>query len=477
MTVNRRDFLRRAASVSAAALATSTLSESRPQAQTVDLLPTPENSGIEHIVVVMMENRSFDHLLGWMPNANGRQSGLSYPDNNGNLQPTQHLDYYVGCSHPDPDHSYAGGRSEVNGGAMNGWLRTSTNDSFSIGYYEEADLPLFATLARNFTTCSNYFASILSSTYPNRVFQHAAQTDRLSNTLDLSSLPTIWDNLQAANVSCKYYFSNVPFLALWGTKYLGISALYAQFLLDAAAGNLPAVSFVDPWFTILDDGTGNDDHPHADLRKGEIFLSQIVTALASNPAWANTVLVINRDEWGGFFDHVPPPRVIAPNAVDTDLVNGQALLGCRVPTLIVSPFTRGNPAKPRINSLLFDHTSVLKLIEWRWGLQPLTSRDASDEIANLALALNFSSIDTSLPDLPVIAEPPLDPCFVDDIFESFDQTTGKPTVNTAQAMAHAQQRHAIGADEEVYDFYLMLKSDRVKGWPLPQGITGITDQK
>jgi phospholipase C len=472
MTVNRRDFLRRAASVSAAALATS-IPESRLQAQTIDLLPTPENSGIEHIVVVMMENRSFDHLLGWMPNANGRQAGLSYPDNNGNLQPTQHLDYYVGCSHPDPDHSYAGGRSEVNGGAMNGWLRTSTNDSFCIGYYEEADIPLFGTLARNFTTCSNYFASILSSTFPNRVFQHAAQTDRLSNTLDISSLPTIWDNLQAANISCQYYFSNVPFLALWGTKYLGISALYAQFLADAAAGALPAVSFVDPWFTILDDGTGNDDHPHADLRKGEIFLSQIVTALASNPAWANTVLVINRDEWGGFFDHVPPPRVIAPNAVDTDLVNGNALLGCRVPTIIVSPFTRGNPAKPTINSLLFDHTSVLKLIEWRWGLPPLTARDASDEIANLALALNFSSIDTSLPVLPVIAEPPLDPCFFDDIFESLDQTTGKPVVNDAHAMAVSQQRHATGADEEVYDFYLMLKSDRVKGWTLPAGITGL----
>jgi phospholipase C len=476
MSVNRRDFLRRAASVSAAAVAATTaVPRSEQQVHAAqELLPSPAASGIEHIVVVMMENRSFDHMLGWMPNANGRQAGLSYPDNNGNLQPTQRLDYYVGCSHPDPDHSYAGGRSEVNNGAMNGWLRTSSNDSFSIGYYEEADLPLFGTLARNFTTCSNYFASILSSTYPNRVFQHAAQTDRLSNTLDISSLPTIWDNLQSAGVSSKYYFSNVPFLALWGTKYLGISALYADFLADAAAGNLPAVSFVDPWFTILDDGTGNDDHPHADLRKGEIFLREIITALSSNPAWTNTVLVINRDEWGGFFDHVAPPRVIAPNNVDTDLVDGKALLGCRVPTVIVSPFTRGNPAKPTINSLLYDHTSVLKLIEWRWNIPPLTSRDASDEIANLALALNFSSIDTSIPELPVIAEPPLDPCTLDDIFESFDTTTGKPVVNTQRAMTVSQQRHATGADEEVYDFYLLLKSDRVKGWPIPPGITGVS---
>jgi phospholipase C len=475
MSVNRRDFLRRAASASAAALATaSSISSEKPQALAFsELLPNPASSNIEHVVVVMMENRSFDHMLGWMPNANGRQSGLSYPDNNGNLQPTQHLNYYVGCSHPDPDHSYAGGRSEVNNGSMNGWLRTSTNDSFCIGYYEEADIPLFGTLARNYTTCSNYFASILSSTFPNRVFQHAAQTDRLSNTLDISTLPTIWDRLQDAGVSSKYYYSNVPFLALWGTKYLDISALYADFLLDAATGNLPAVSFVDPWFTILDDGLGNDDHPHADLRKGEIFLREIVTALAASPAWKNTVLVINRDEWGGFFDHVAPPRAIAPNNVDTDLVDGKALLGCRVPTLIVSPFTAGNPAKPRINALTYDHTSVLKLIEWRWGLAPLTSRDASTDIANLALALNFSSSDTTVPALPVIAEPPLDPCTLDDIFESLDTTTGKPIVNAERATAVSAQSHATGADEEVYDFYLLLKSDRVNGWQLPPGITGL----
>jgi phospholipase C len=470
MSVNRRSFLRSAASISAAAIA-STIPESKPHAQTLSAaLPNPESSGIEHIVVVMMENRSFDHLLGWMPNANGRQAGLSYPDNNGNLQPTQRLTYYVGCSHPDPDHSYAGGRSEYDGGKMDGWLRTSTNDSFCIGYYEQADLPLFGTLALNYTTLCNYFPSILSSTFPNRVFQHAAQTDRLSNTLDISTLPTIWDNLQAAGVSCRYYYSNVPFLALWGLKYVGISALYEQFALDVAAGTLPAVTFVDPWFTILDDGLGNDDHPHADLRKGEIFLSQIVNTLASSPLWNNTVVVINRDEWGGFFDHVVPPRVIAPNNVDTDLVNGQALLGCRVPTIIVSPFARGNPAKPAINSLLYDHTSVLKMIEWRWNLQPLTARDASDEIANLASALNFSSPDASLPELPVIPEPPTQSCTLDDILQSLD-ASGTPTaINQDAATQVAKQVSATGVDNETYDFYLLLKSQNTQGWPLPANL-------
>jgi len=463
LSVNRREFLRGAASVSAAALA-STVSCSKVQINP-GVLPSPELSGIEHVVVVMMENRSFDHMLGWLPNANGRQAGLTYLDNNGNPQPTERLDFYVGCSHPDPNHTYAGGRTEIDGGKMDGWLRTGANDSFSIGYYEEADLPLFAALARNFTTLDNYFSSTLTSTTPNRIFQHAAQTDRLSNTNDLCTLPTIWDRLQAARVSCRYYYSNVPVLSFWGTKYQGISSLYEQFAVDMASGGLPAVSFVDPAFTLLDDGTGADDHPHADMRKGEVFLRNVITTLAASPHWKSTVLVINRDEWGGFFDHVAPPRVIAPNAVDTDLVDGKALLGCRVPTLIVSPFARGNPASPRINSLLYDHTSVLKLIEWRWGLEPLTARDASDEVANLASALNFSVQDTSVPALPVIAEPPVESCTSSII--SGSRGTRGTVIDSAKAIELARTENSKGLGNESYDFYLLLKSERMAGWPLP----------
>jgi phospholipase C len=465
MSVNRREFLRGAAGVSAAAL-TSTVSCSRVQIDPGDAaLPSPELSGIEHVVVVMMENRSFDHMLGWLPNANGRQAGLSYLDNKGKPQPTQRLDFYVGCSHPDPVHTYAGGRTGIDGGKMDGWLLAGSNDSFSIGYYEEADLPLFATLARNFTTLDNYFSSILTSTTPNRIFQHAAQTDRLSNTSDPCTLPTIWDRLQAAGVSCRYYYSNVPMLSLWGTKYLGISSLYEQFAADAASGGLPAVSFVDPAFTLLDDGTGADDHPHADMRNGENFLRNVVTTLAASPNWKNTVLVINRDEWGGFFDHVAPPRVIAANTVDTDLVDGNALLGCRVPTLIVSPFARGNPASPRVNSLLYDHTSVLKLIEWRWGLEPLTPRDASDEVGNLASALNFIVQDASLPALPVIAQPSLESCTSSIISGSRDAAAG--VIDGAKAIEVAKAENSKGVGNESYDFYVLLKSERMAGWPLP----------
>jgi len=435
MSVNRREFLLRAAGVaSAAALA----GQSSIVCGQTDSLPDPADSGIEHIVVVMMENRSFDHLLGWLPGANGQQAGLAYLDHKGEAHPTYRLTTFVGCSHPDPDHSYAGGRSEYDDGKMDGWLRTTTNDTFSIGYYEEADLPFFSALARNYTTLDNYFASILGPTFPNRVFQHAAQTDRLSNTIDLSTLPTIWDNLAAAGVSRRYYYSNVPLLGLWGAKYVGISALYKDFLADAAAGTLPSVSFLDPRFTILDDGLGNDDHPHADVRAGEAFLGQIYKAVTSGPGWKNTVLIINRDEWGGFYDTVPPPRVMAANDVDTDLVNGNALLGCRVPVVVVSPFSAGNPATPRIHSALYDHTSVLKLIEWRYNLPPLTPRDASNQIANLALALNFQAAYTPPPALPTVKPPFPTPC---GLFELGSEV-----------------------DNESHDFFKLLLSDLVSAW-------------
>jgi phospholipase C len=217
-----------------------------------------------------------------------------------------------------------------------------------------------------------------------------------------------------------------------------MSALFTDFLVDAATGNLPAVSFLDPRFTILDDGGGNDDHPHADLRAGEAFLGQVYNAVTQGPGWKNTVLIINRDEWGGFFDTVTPPRVIAPNDVDTDLVNGRALLGFRVPTVVVSPFTQGNTATPRINSGLYDHTSVLKLIEWRYNLPPLTKRDASDEVGNLASALNFAAPNYTVPSLPMVPAPIPTPC---GLFELGSQV-----------------------DNESYDFFKLLVSDLMEDW-------------
>src|SRR5205085_11411080 len=210
--------------------------------------------------------------------------------------------------------------------AMNGFLLAGMNDAYAIGYYEEATRPFFNSLALEYTTFDRFFAPILAETYPNRIFMHAAQTDRLENTLDLSTLPTIWDRLGERGINAQYYFSDVPFLLLWGLKYLPISTPIEAFFADAASGNLPAVSFVDPRFVGEAEGISGDDHPHADIRSGDAFLAEAFHAVASGPDWGTTVFIVTYDEWGGFFDHVAPPRAAAPNTVDPDLVNGKALL-------------------------------------------------------------------------------------------------------------------------------------------------------
>ncbi len=409
MPLGRRDFLRAIAAASGAIALEPVGANRRAQARLA--LPSPDASGIEHIVVVMMENRSFDHLLGWLPGADGRQAGLEYADRDGALHSTQALGAdHTGCLHPDPDHSWEGGRAQYNDGTMDGFLRSGENDQFAIGYYGEPERPGLAALARQYTTCDRYFCSFLGPTFPNRLFLHAAQTDRIDNRIALTRARPIWDRLAAAGVSARYYFSNVPFVALWGTRYLPISRAYPQFLADAAAGTLPAVSFVDPRFTLGDDGTGNDDHPHADIGAGDAFIARTFEAVARAPSWPHTVFVVTYDEWGGFFDHVTPPRAAAANRADPDIRFGQTLLGFRVPTIVASPFTRGSPDHPRIDSRVFDHTSILKLIEWRWRLQPLTRRDGGWSVRNLVRTLDFEHPNADVPDLPDVTPPPPAPC-------------------------------------------------------------------
>jgi len=359
-------------------------------------LPEPGDSGIEHIVVVMMENRSFDHYLGWLPQADGQQAGLTYLDGAGVPHSTSPLaPDYQGCGHPDPDHSYEGGRIEFNDGACDGWLRAGENDEFSIGYYTQEDLAFLGQSAPYWTTCDRYFSALMAETFPNRVYQMAAQTDRLDNSVAICALPTIWDRLAERGVESRYYFSDVPFLALWGAKYLPISRTLPAFLAACATGRLPQVSFVDPRFADGGAGTPNDDHPHADIRDGQAFLNQIYTAVAKSPAWRRTVLIINYDEWGGFFDHVPPTMAAVPPA--DQAVGNDGLRGFRVPCIVASPFAR----RAFVASTEFDHTSILKFIEWRWGLEPLTVRDA--EANNLAEVLDFNA---RAPRPPLFTVPP-----------------------------------------------------------------------
>jgi phospholipase C len=361
--------------------------------------PTPGIANIEHVVVVMMENRSFDHFLGWVPGAGGRQAGLSYVDNAGIRHATHALaPDYQGCGHPDPDHSYEGGRLEFDNGACDGWLRAGSNDSYAIGYYRKKDLAFLGQAVPQWTTFARYFAAIMAETYPNRIYQHAGQTDRIHNTTALCSLPTIWDRLAAAGLSGRYYYGDIPFLALWGAKYQPISRHVGDFFVDCATGNLPSVSYVDPRFEDETSGTSGDDHPHADIRNGEEFMASIYQAVTSSPNWSKTVLVFNYDEWGGFYDHVPPPTAPIPPS-DRAAGNRDGRLGFRVPCLVVSPWARrGHVGQP-----VYNHTSILRMIESRWSLAPLSVRDRAAN--NLADVLDFSVTNLHAPQYTVPAGP------------------------------------------------------------------------
>jgi phospholipase C len=364
---------------------------------------TSPGPAFDHVVVVMMENRSFDHFLGWLPGADGRQAGLTYYDAAGVAHATHPLaPDYQGCAHPDPDHSYGGGRTEYDGGACDGWLRAGQNDEYAIGYYVQSDLAFFGQAAPQWTTFSRYFPAILAETYPNRIYQHAGQTDRLKNGPAQCTLPTIWDTLADAGLTGRYYFSDVPFLALWGAKYVPIGRQVASFYADCAAGTLPNVAFVDPRFNDENSGTSGDDHPHADVRNGEAFMASIYSAVTTSPNWPRTALIFNFDEWGGFYDHVPPPTAAIPPATRAaGDVDGRR--GFRVPCVLVSPYAR----RGRVSLRVYDHTSILRMIEERWSLPALTIRDRT---ANSIGAELSASPDFSAPAYDVPAGPFGGPC-------------------------------------------------------------------
>ena len=444
MSPTRRDFLRGAASLAGASVLGASgraLADVGTPGRLAKSLASilPGKFGVDHVVVVMMENRSFDHFLGWLPGANGigvspdgqildaeRYGKFTYADISGGRHSIYHTELLNACGQLDQDHGYVGGRVQWDNGRMDGFLKDTNNTTYALSYYLAAQRPFMSELVLNYTTCDNYFCSYLGPTWPNRFFQHSAQTDRLEDStapdgsplqVFPSTLPAIWDQLnQPGGPTGRYYFSDLPFLAFWGQKYLGVAGLFPEFLLDCAAGTLPNVSIVDPRFEDEGSGTSGDDHPLSDLRAGDAFLSEVYHAVANGPGWERTVLVINYDEWGGFFDHVAPPLVAPGNQyIDTNDVvrapNGQivqVLGGFRVPCVIASPFTRGDPDRPRVVSTMFDHASILALIESNWALQPMTPRDASipasgestRSLSNLLSALDLAHPSASVPDLP-----------------------------------------------------------------------------
>jgi phospholipase C len=385
------------------------------------------SKGVEHVVVLMMENRSFDHFLSWLPDADGRHD-MTYLSTDGNVYPNYPLaPDFQGCGYSDPDHSWEGWLVQHNFGKMDGFLQRPTApennpgvtlaaaNTFPIGYYTNRhhdgrrkavpDLPVIGALAEHYTVLDRYFCSFAGETFPNRFYQHAARTDRDHNLTTISKLPTIWDHLSPIPntqgvPTGGYFFRDLPFLALWGLQYfpfwhpfaagdtdaLGIPVTTLPFLDTVAQGLLPNVSFVDPAFDTESNGTSADDHPLGDIRLGERYIADVYHALADAGYLDTTVLMVTFDEWGGFFDHVPPPKVIDDtNPADVDhtgdgttptdgqLIPDYTQLGFRVPAIVVS-----NLARPRVRHRgPYEHTSTLKLIESTFGLPALTARDAN----------------------------------------------------------------------------------------------------
>jgi phospholipase C len=420
------------ASAGLALTGTEFLSKTIASAAPLASLPNGSN-GIEHIVVLMMENRSFDHFLSWVPGADGRHD-LSFLSTDGNTYPNYPLaPDFQGCGYSDPDHSWEGFLLQSNGGKLDGFLQDPTtptsmagvtlaaSNTFPAGYYTNLnadgtpktapDLPVIGALAQNYTLIDRYFCSFAGETYPNRFYQHAAQTDRDHNSTANSTLPTIWDQLSPiANTdgvpTGGYYYRDVPFLGLWsgGAKYVSFFHKFADtdnaegasgtsFIDACANGTLPNVCYIDPAFDDEGNGSSADDHPLADIRLGERFIADAYHALADNGYLDNTVFIVTFDEWGGFYDHVSPPHVIddtnpanvnhtgdSTTPTDGQLVPDYTQLGFRVPAIVVTNLAApaqiiGSPTPT--NAGPFEHCSTLALIESTFGLNALTARDAN----------------------------------------------------------------------------------------------------
>jgi len=355
---------------------------------------------VEHVVVLMLENRSFDHMLGYLSLNGGRPDidGLRPEFANeyqGRIYPVHHLD--TTTVDVDPDHSASAVDVQIADGTMGGFAASlaGTLESRGIqdgdpalvmGYYDGADVPVYNHLAEEFAVCDRWFSPVPGATWPNRLYSlcgraAGSRDDPPPHLPPLYHQPSFVRHLDARSVSWRWYSFDPSTLRLADAHYtLGhhhqfayfskaglswkarlevrINAKAASFLEDAAAGTLPSVSWIDPAFTSFNPlgFPANDDHPPADIKDGQDLVLAVYDALAASPQWDSSLLVIAYDEHGGFFDHLVPPE-----ATDDD-PETFGRYGVRVPAIIVSPWV-----EPRsVSKTLFDHTSIIKTILLRF---------------------------------------------------------------------------------------------------------------
>lgn len=429
--VPRRDFLRTAGALaggvalggrSALGALTPRARKPKPGPQGRLLDTQPSDCPIDTVVVLMMENRSFDHYLGWMGSDEkyleaGRSRwgskftidgkiDLTYVDGDGKRHQTHHLTRggaephpFRGCGHPIPGHGWYAGRVEL----ADGFLAAGTgNDPYAIGYYLEEDLPIHAHLARRFTVHDRSFASLLAGTFPNRQYAYTAQSggereDPIPLVPGMFKTPTIFGKLLEQQVPFAAYHTDLPLLALWGDQFDQWVQPIDDYFDACDQGTLANVVAISPAFA---GDLRTDDHSQGDVRLGQRFIREVFDAFARSKQWERGLFILTYDEWGGFFDHVKPPTLPDQRA-SADLQNDFGLAGFRVPTILASPYARQNYVDHRV----YDHTSTLRFVEWRFlGAPPegaggdsswnLTLRDRHAN--NVAAALGSTHPDPEL---------------------------------------------------------------------------------
>jgi len=335
---------------------------------------------IKHIVVLMKENRSFDHLLGNL-HVQGQPDTEAIPESFTNLDyagaPVGAFPLDTTCVNHDPGHQWNEMHRQVNGGAMDGFVAngadtTGTDGHFVMGNYGPSDLPFYYWLASTYALSDRHFPSVRSGTWPNRAFLLLGTADGVLCTYcgrnPSPNTRSIFDQLDAAHVSWGVYTDSDPFdgTLAWGAGHPGLHP-FLDFQRALKDGTLPSVAFVDSiaWL--------QDEHPTADLQVGESWTHLVYEAAVASPLWSSLALVWTYDEAGGFADHVPPPNmacIARPNNPD-DL--GFYELGVRVPLAVISPWARPHFVSHDVH----DHTAITRFIETVFDLPALTARDAN----------------------------------------------------------------------------------------------------
>lgn len=396
---------------------------------TTDMTPEQLLAPIEHVIVLMMENRTFDHMFGALALVEGRDvDGLtgteSNPGPDGDVGVYPQADAIVAF---DPPHGWNPSHAQWNEGAMDGFVQAyadagSPMPSEIMGYFDRTTLPISYALADNYALCQRWFASVMGPTWPNRFHLHLGTSNGTKTNDAVTGLPSIFDRLDEAGVSNMYYSSNVPFTLTYG-KVQGVAKLQ-DFLAACADGTLPSFCMVDPIFT-NGETVGNDDHPPADVTMGQAFISTVVAAVSASPLWNKCLLVLTYDEHGGFFDHVPPPTTY-------DELPEFQQLGFRVPAVVIGPHVRRGCAI----STVFDHVSILSTVTKRWSLVPLNDRVAMTSDLSSCIDPSFvddpqppASLPTMVVDAPRVHHPGARFPGQQELFELADRMALPPEID------------------------------------------------